>query len=302
MRPIGMFTLAAASLGSLVPVSAQPFIPGLGGTMAQISHTENMEFDEVPGGLELTQFELRVLLPQPASPLNGWTFQPVFDCNATILRFNQVPTSVFADPQSLHSFNVYPTVMDLGALALSMRDNSPWIYGAWADAHLATDFRHVTGNDLSYQFAGGAGYRFSDRLTLGIGGALTNPDGRVKFHPGIGLDWIINDQFHVGACGPAWFATFQPNEDWQMSLRGDSTGEYWNLSDNRGRPLSIDLSSYQIGIFASRHLTGQLWLRAGAGITIANDFQLNDSNGDKIVRQGLDSGVFGQLSLTIGLW
>lgn len=299
---VGKISAAAASVGCLISASAQPVIPGLDGTMASLTHAGNMNFDQASGGIEINQLTIRALLPQPVLPFNGWTIQPVFDCEATILRFNQVPTSVFADPENLHSFNVYPTVIDLGALALSMHHDSPWIYGAWADARLSTDFRHTVGNDLSYQFAAGAGYRFNEKLTLGIGGALTNPDGQVKFHPGIGLDWIINDRIHVGACGPAWFVTYQPDADWQLALRGDSADEFWNISDNHGRPLAIDLSSYQIGIFASRHLTGQLWLRAGAGVTVANEFQLNDSSGDKIVRQGLDSGWFGQICLTIGLW
>ena len=301
-KRMASFSHAATTMACLVSASAQPVIPGLDGTMAAFTHTGNMNFDQVPGSLELTRLEVRALFPQSVLPGNGWTIQPVFDFEASILQFKQVRTSVFADPQTLHSFNVYPSVIDIGALALSIHDDSPWIYGAWADAHLATDFRHASYSDLSYQFAGGTGYRFNDRFTLGIGGALTNPDGQMKFHPGIGLEWIVNEQFQVGGCGPAWFVTYHPDVDWQLSLRGDSADEFWNISDNRGRPLSIDLSSYQIGIFASRRLTGHFWLQAGAGVTIANEFQLNDSNSDKLVRQGLDSGLFGQISLTIGLW
>lgn len=298
----GESSAAAALLCCLVSASAQPVIPGQDGSLAAFTHVGNMNFDRLPGGLEITRFEIRSLLTEPLSPADRWTIQPVFDCQATILRFNQVPTSIFFDPESLHSFNVYPTVMDFGVLALSISDDSPWIHGMWGDAHLATDFWHLVGKNLTYQLAGGTGYRFNENFTFGIGGAITQPNRQVEFHPGIGLDWIISDQIHVGACGPAWFANYQPDEDWQLSLRGDSASEFWNISDNRGRPLSINLSSYQIGLFASRRLTGQLWFRAGAGVTVANEFQLNDSHGDKIVRRGLDSGLFGQISLTIGLW
>lgn len=289
-------------MGCLISASAQPVIPGWDGTMAGFNHAANVDFDSIPGSLEISQFEIRNLLPHPIPPLDGLLIFPVFDCTATVLRFNQVPTSIFFDKENLHSFNVYPVTVDFSTLALSTRDDSPWIFGALAAARLATDFRHVDSDHFSFRLAGGAGYRFDNGFTFGIGGAVGNPDGDMRFRPGIGLDWMINHQFRIGVCGPAWIASFIPDENWQLSVRGDSSGEFWHISDNAGEPLAINLSSYRIGIFASRHLPGRLWLRAGAGVVIANEFELIGSSGNTIVRQGMDGGMFGQIILTIGSW
>ncbi len=299
---LGTTVAAGAWLGCLISVTAQQVIPGFDGTAVEFTYAANMEFDTIPGSLQITEFRIRSLLSQAISLTGDWTIISAFDCKATVLHFDQVPTSIFFNKDNLHTFNVYPFTMDLSTLALSARDDSPWIYGAWADARLSTDFRRVGSQNLTFLFAAGAAYRFHDCFTLGLGGAVTNINDDLKFHPGIVLDWMITNQVHLGVWGPDWIASYILDEDWQFGFYGESSSDFWNISNKGGQPLSIALSSYRIGTFASRRVTGQIWLRVGAGVALANEFQLNDSNGDKIVKQTPNHSVFGQISLTIRSW
>ena len=299
---LGLTLAIGALLGCLIAATAQPVIPGFTDTTLEFTHVPNMDFDTIPGGLQVTELEIRSLLTQPSSPLGDFTIIPAFDFKATVLHFNQVPTSILFDEDNLHTFNVYPFTIDLSTLVLSAREASPWIYGAWAGARLSTDFRSISGENLNFLFAAGAAYRFHDRFTLGLGGAVTNINDNLKLHPGLGLDWMITHQVHLGVCGPDWLASYIPDRNWQLGFCGESTSDFWNISDKQGQPLAIELSSYRIGAFASRRITGQLWLRASAGVSLANEFQLNDSNGDKIVSQTPNSRFFGQISLTIRSW
>ena len=299
---LGTTLAVGASLGCLISAAALPVIPGFADTTIEFTHAAKMEFDTIPGGLQITEFEIRSLLSKPISPFSDWTIISAFDFKTTVLRFNQVPTSIFFDKDNLHTFNVYPFTIDLSTLALSANEASPWLYGAWADARLSTDFRSLDSQNLTILFVAGAAYRFYDRFTLGLGGAVTNINDDLKFHPGIGLDWTITDQVHLGVCGPDWIASYSLNENWQLGFCGESTSDFWHISDKGGQPLSIELSSYRIGTFASRRVIGQLWLWMGAGVTLANEFQLNNSNGDKIVKQTPDYSSFGQISLTIRSW
>ena len=260
-----------------------------------------MGFDEISGNFKITDFAIRALPQEPFRPFDGLEILPAFDCKSTVLQFNDVPKSVI-DRGHYHTFNVYPFTLDLSALALSTHGSSPWIYGAWARAQLATDFRDVGCDDFTFDLATGAGYRFSETFTFGIGGAVTNLNNHVAFVPGIGLDWIISDQLRIGICGPVLDASYSPDANWQFSLRGDASGEIWTILDRGGDPLSFDLSSYRLGLFASRRLIGEIWLNAGAGATIGNRIRLAEPNGDTILKLGMTNGLFGQLSVTIKTW
>ncbi len=261
-----------------------------------------MHFDRTPGNLEVSDFGFHALSPNEIYLTEILTLQPAFDYRATILRFNQVPTSIPIDRNNLETFSVYPSVLETSAVLFASRADSPWMFGAWARTGLATDFRDVGSDDLTFDLAVGAGYRFHETLSAGFGGAVTNLTGNVDFYPGLGLDWQVSDRLDIGLCGPNFAATYISDTNWLFSIRGASTGEIWNISDNSGESLDIDLSSYRVGIHATRRLTEQISISAGAGVVFANEIGLNRANGDVLLQQRLDSGFFSQISLTIANW
>jgi len=288
-------TTAALALGSVLSASAQSMAPGLDASSATFNYAGEMDFDGSAGSLSVSSFDIRTLLCKPLSPMTGLTILPSFEYKATGLDFNGVSPGYPIGDEDLHS-------LSLSAVALSMRDGCPWIYGAWARAELASDFQDISGDDFTFDLAAGAGYRFNEKFTLTFGGAVMNLNGDTQFYPGIGFDWVVNDQVRVGLYGPTFIASYTPDENWMFSVRGDASGGIWNISDTGGASRSIDLSSYDLGVFVNRRLTGELWLSAGAGATLGNEIRLTEPNGDKLFKQDLNSGLFAQVSLRLKSW
>jgi hypothetical protein len=105
---------------------------------------------------------------------------------------------------------------------------------------------------------------------------------------------VVNDQLRIGLYGPMPMISYSPGEDWNFSLRGLPGGGVWNITDDNGDSKSIDLTSYQVGAYAARRLTGKLWLTAGAGFTVFNGIEYSDQNGDnETVDEDMESGFFG---------
>jgi hypothetical protein len=289
--------ISAASLGLAFSAAAQTelTVPEIDAARGTFSYSGDMDFDDAAGSLEVSKLEIRSLLSAPLSPIENLVVLPAFEYRGTSLEFDGVPAAFPIDDEELHS-------LSLSALAFSRRQGSPWIYGGYARAELASDFQDIGGDDFTFDLAAGVGYRFNDCFTLALGGAVTNLNGDPTFYPGVAFDWIVSDQIRVGLYGPTFVASYSPDENWELSLRGDSGGDVWNITDGGGNSRSIDLTSYRFGLFAARRLSGELWLRAGAGATFGNDIRLTEPDGDRIDTQEMKSGMFGQISLVLKTW
>lgn len=289
-----MPTTAAALLACILPVSAAPFAAEFDAARTTFSYAGEMDLDS-GGSLSVPRFEIRSLLSPPLTPLEGLTVIPLFQYEFAKLDFDGVPSNYPIRDEDLHSIS-------LSAFIISTREGSPWIYGGWVRAEMATDFQHINGDDFTFDVAAGVGYKFNDRFTLGLGGVVLNINGDTRFIPGIFFDWAATEQIRVGFYGPALIATYAHDENWMFSLRGDSGGDVWNIRGDGGASQSIDLTSYRLGLYASHRLTGDLWLTVGAGATLANEIELTRPNGDRIFKDDMDSGLFGEVSLRLIKW
>lgn len=221
---------------------------------------------------------------------------PLVQYSLTSLDFDNVGLGFPVADEDLHS-------VALHLAAVKMNKTSPWLYGAWARAEVASDFQHMNGDDVTFDIAAGVGYRYSDHFTLAAGVCAINLNGDAWVCPGINFDWVVNDQLRVGLYGPMTQISYTPNEDWNISLRGFPGGGNWNITDNNGASQSIDISSYQVGAFVGRRLTGKLWLNAGVGFTLFNNIEYADPDGDnKILDEDMESGLFGQIGLSLKTW
>lgn len=286
---------AAVLLACILSVTAQPAVPGFDAARVTFGHDGEMDFDDGPGSLSISRFELRSVLSKPISPAEGLTILPFFGYEATALDFDDTTAGFPIGDEDLHS-------LSLSAFAVSMREGSPWVYGGWAQAELATDFQDVGEDDFTFDLGGGVGYRFNEKFTLGLGAVVLNLNGDSRVYPGISFDWMVNDQVRVGLYGPTLIAAYSLDENWLFSLRGEPGGGVWNIRDDDGQSHSIDLSSYRLGAYASRRLSENLWLTAGAGATVGNDIRLTEPNGDRLSKQEMDAGLFGQIALRMKAW
>jgi hypothetical protein len=285
--------LAASVLASL-PASGQLVVPGFDAAHITGSHTGGIDLGGGNGGMSASRLHARSILSTGAlSPRDGWFFLPFFQYTMTSLDFDGAPAP-FRD-EDLHS-------LSLSSMFLIMREGSPWLIGGWSRAELASDFRHIDGDDITFDLAGGVAYRFNPEITFGLGAGIINLNGDEKIYPGFALDWIVNDHLRLGIYGPIMLAAWAPADEWLFTLRGDPAGGVWNVTDPAGQSRSIDFSSYRLGLYASRHLGGRFWLTAGGGAALVNEIDYTTSGGRGIRGLNGDTGYFGLLGLRLKAW
>lgn len=288
LRPFVIVTFAAACAAS-----AQSIIPGFDAVRAGFTQTSDMDLGAGNGDLSVTNGELRSVLSRPLSLADGLLVVPFGEYRFTSLDFNGPPAPF--DDEDLHSIS-------MSSFLIGMREGSPWLYGGWARAELASDFQHIDGDDFTFDAAMGAGYRFNESFILALGAAVINLNGDEQFYPGIGFDWLPNDMWRVGLYGPIFIAACTPDEEWLLTLRGDPGGGVWNVTDAAGDSRSIDFTSYRVGLYLSRRLTGDLWLTAGGGAVLANELDYTTPHGREIRSLDPDEGWFGSIGLRLKAW
>jgi hypothetical protein len=285
-----------------VSSAARPTIVGWDESQVLVRQSVGMNFDGTPGALEVTDAGFHALLSNEFSLTDNFSIQPAIDFRNTILRFNDVPDSLPVDKNNLQSFGVYPSTFELSALACWSSPDSPWTFGTWSRSGLATDFRGIDRDDITLDLAAGTSYRIRDNLSVGFGlGALNLLDER-DLVPGAGVDWEVSRRLRISLCGANGSATWSAGDKWWFGLRGESGSEIWNIRDDGGNSRYIDYRNYRVGLFANRLLGHGIYVSAGAGLVVFNEMSLTRRDGSTLLRQGLDSGYYGQLGIHIASW
>lgn len=286
-----------AARAAVIPpeAAAESSVPGFDAARLAFSQTGNMDLDHGNGDFSLTQFEALSFLCHPISPISGLSIMPLVDYQYTRLNFDHAPAGFPMHDEDLNALNLSSYVMFRCA-------GSPWIYGGWARAQLATDFHNVNGDDFTFDIAAGAGYRFNERFTLGAGTAVININGDTTFYPGINFDWIASEHLRLGLYGPTLIAAYSLDDDWLLTFRGDPGGGVWNVTGDAGASRAINLTSYRLGLFVSRRLTRDIWLTAGAGATVFNQIDYTLTNGSRLFKEDAGSALFGTIALRVKAW
>ncbi len=297
---IGLSCLTAAFAGEPIntvsEVTDQYKLPNMDAVMGRFTYSNEMDFEDIDGSLSVTEFDFLSVLSRPITVAGDIMLLPFVQYGLTSFDFDGVDNSFPIADEDLHSVSLH-------LAALKYDKTSPWLYGAWVRAELASDFQHINGDDFTFDVAGGVGYRYSDNFMIGVGGAVLGINGDTWFCPGINFDWVVSDKVRVGLYGPMPVVSYTPNDDWSFSLRGNPGGGIWNITDDNGDSKDVDLSSYQVGAYAGRRLTGKLWLNAGVGMTVMNNITYSDSGGDnETLDEDMDAGWFGQIGLSLKTW
>jgi len=292
---IWLSCIAAACAGEPTTVSTASTeykLPNFSAGRAQFTYSDEMDFDDLNGSLSTSEFELTSALSRPITVAGDIMLLPLIQYGWAGLDFD----GVTAGDEDLHSVSLH-------LAAIKLNSGSPWFYGGWVRAELASDFQHINDDDFTFDVAGGVGYRFNERFALGAGVVVIDINGDTWACPGITFDWQVNDQTRIGLYGPIAIASYSPDENWSFSLRGAPGGGRWNITDDSGDSKTIDLDSYQVGVFASRRLTDKIWLNAGVGMTVGNNLEYADPDGEnELFDEDMESGLFGQIGITLRAW
>jgi hypothetical protein len=280
--------LMLSSAACLAAATAQPIIPGYDFIKASASYAGGMNFDDGGAEMELWQFNARTILTKPINPSESFVILPVIDYKATLMEIDTLD-------EDLHSIS-------LSTFLVYSEKSSPWMIGGWLRAEYASDFERSTSDAFSFDVIAGAAYKFSDSLTIGLGGAVVNLNNDEEFYAGPVIDWRINECYRISLFGPNVVAAWTPDENWKVSLAGEASGDEWTVDAGFGENAVLDLDSYRIGLFVDRRLTGDLWLHVGGGVTVANSLEYKDVDGDRIAKDDLDEGWFAEIGLRMEIW
>lgn len=265
--------------------SAENILAGISQARAGFSYSAGMDFETGNGELQSTRFDASSFLSKPISLGGDWSVIPMLRYRATILETDGAAPGFPLDDETLHQ-------LGLQGFLVNMNSQSPWIYGLWGRASLATDFQHIDGDDFTYDLAVGAGYRINKSLIVGLGVGVFELNGDTTILGGPGFDWQVNDKIHMGLYGDTFSASWHPSEDWVFSLRAEPGGGTWNIDGTLGRSERLDFRSYLIGVYAERRICDNLWFNVGAGVSAFNRVELGSTSGITTFKDHPDEGWF----------
>ena len=257
----------------------------------------DMDFDNSVGDLETHAFQASAFLSKPIDLAAGWQFIPQFSYEAMLMSSDGPIPSLILRDEDLHE-------IEFSLFFLRMKETTPWIYGAWVNPSLATDFQGISGDDIFLDAAGAVGYQLSDRLVVGGGVSALNITGDTAFYAGPGFVWQPTDETLVALYGPNFRATHEITPKWRVGVEVRPNGGIWNIDTALGSA-NIDYSNFRAGLTSSHNLSGDLWLSYGAGMTFGGEINVTTTDGSKPFQNQLDdleSGLYGFVGLDLKSW
>ncbi|MBT8037294.1 MAG: hypothetical protein KJO21_07085 [Verrucomicrobiae bacterium] len=258
-------------------------------TKISYSSSSEVDFDAAAGGFSYQRLELDVPLmaPRYANP-----------CNALILsagyETTRLDTDTFLSDMELHDFR-------LNVRWIYREPGSQWSWTARLSPGLASDGEGVDGDDFSLNGQMGFRYRKSSHFAWLGGVVFFNNSLETRVYPGIGFQWRPSDDFQVSWAGPSLKASWQPDEDWLWLAQISPAGGYWNVEDRVGS-FDVKLRSYQAALGVERRLSDKVWLGVWAGVTFANDLEIETASGNRQFDQSADMGWFVRLGVRRIVW
>lgn len=292
MKPLA---LSLTFLSLVASGRAQSIVEGQAYTDAGISHLGSMSLDDDSGKLQITHYDFSTNLSRPITSAADWVITPNFSYRASQLDFSGTSAAFPMKDEFLHS-------LSLSSSFIRARRDTPWIFAGWLRGEMASDFQDVDTDDFTADIAAGVGYRFNERLTLGLGVAVLNLNGDTRYIPRPSIDWVISDTVRVGTYGPNFAIAWTPLEEWIFSVRAGSFFGSWNIEGQGGESRNIDIQSLRAGIYVDRHLFDKVWLSVGTGITFANEIEYQRPSGSKVYDSDLDEGWYGQIGVRVETW
>jgi hypothetical protein len=241
--------------------------------------------------LQFDQWRLQSPLHQPLSLTKDWYL-------LSGARYEQIhldgPSATGAAfEEDLH-------LLELPMVLLYRPEGSDWSYNARISPGLSSDLDSITTDDMFVDARLGGNYRWNEKMELNFGVAYTRAVGEPQIFPYLGFVYQVNDQLRLQWRGFTLEARYRVMPSWVLRFTGEVVGGYWNIDTPESDYLA--LQSYRMGLTLERELAEDLWLVAGAGITMANELRWQDNANDTIRRDEFDGGSYFTLGLRLRDW
>lgn len=271
-----MKAIAAAVLLTL-PASAIDITEYVDPTYLSLHSSFGMEFDRSPAKVDFTELRAFSFYHKPIHLGGDWDLISYIDFRtaSTNLKGNPLIGILSDDIQT------DLTRLSVPVAAYHSSDSSRWMYGAWSSLALATDFQHITSDDIFLDFAVGAAYKVNDCLIIGAGAYVSDTLNDPSFIGGVGFFWVPNEDWMISFYGPRFVARWQFAERTQLVYEVATNGGMWNIDAN-SLSLKYNLQSWRTGLILRHLVWDKLWLEAGAGVTFANKLELQTPGGTSL--------------------
>ncbi|NWK55784.1 outer membrane beta-barrel protein [Verrucomicrobiaceae bacterium N1E253] len=258
-------------------------LPGYAVGNANYRHNFTTDFDSLPGDVSSDAFNLWL----PFAGVNHDEFHLFGFINYGATKYDtSVPNLLTED--TLHNF--YMPIVFIHDVS------EKWIWGgmvmpSYSGAQSSSD-------NFAISAALGAGYNYSENLELFAG---------VYYYHGFGEEYIIPGAAFIWRPAPRWEAyllppiggiTYSVNDNWLVNLYGQYSSPTWHVkADDAGPDRDINVSSLRIGLRAEYNVHNQLWAWLGAGVSMGQELDIENTSDKTIQNSDIDMTPFVQVGL-----
>ena len=175
-----------------------------------------------------------------------------------------------------------------------------WLFFVGGRVMLSGEEGAKTGDSLEGVIYAAPRYRFSDKLSAGLGiEVYTRLEDNTQVIPLVSLDWDFAERWNLTVSGePSITVTYAPNDHWSFSLGG--VYEYRDFRLDRNGPLPGGVgrdTRIPITLAAKWNPDKRISAEAGVGVAFAQNFELLDSSGNSVADIDADASPFFMIQL-----
>lgn len=263
-------------------------------------YSSGIELENSPAEFDFTELSFTAFLTKPIRLGGDWAAIAYLDFEASQFEFDGNPLigPVVDDIES----DLYRVGVPLVFYHASA--GSPWTYGAWVNPAIASDFDHVDSDDFFLDIAIAGAYQVNDNLVVGAGIFASDILHDPFVIPGIGFVWTPHEDWLVSFYGPRFVARRDLNDRNQVGFEIATNGGLWNI-DSGNASGRLNFRSWRSGFYYRYNVAGDIWLHAAAGITFANELQVQTRDGVDLFPNQLgdaDPSPYVSLGVSLARW
>jgi len=241
---------------------------------ARFESTFGLDFDgPTPGEVDISSLSLFTRF-NPVMLGDGLQWLPTLSYEITSFDFEARPFGLapgapdLEDPMHRISFANY----------FLWQPDDHWFHGLLISPEIRSSFDHLNSRDVSLSAALGSGYRFNERLIIGLGIYAEDIGNDPWFIAGPAFLWNPCEKWSVSFFGPRFTARHHFSQDSNLAFEAGWNGGQWSI-DAFGQDAKLDLDSTRAGLVYRHRIHDGWWLEAAAGMTFSNDLRVMSAGG-----------------------
>ncbi|YCM43807.1 DUF6268 family outer membrane beta-barrel protein [Verrucomicrobiaceae bacterium 227] len=284
-RPTGLGRLLEIPDFKFGSSSGEANGPGIPVGQLSYSHHFSSDFDTLGGDLSSDEFSF-------ITPLASIRFGDTYVIPLLTYRWNEFSTST---PNLLTEDTLHQIRMPI---AILHEPADRWLVGGMVMPAFAGDLSNS--DNFSISAAIGAGYQYSDDLTIFGGAYYFNGYDESYAIGGLGFMWQATDKLSAYLLGPIAGLSYTVNDRWNLSLTAKYDSPIWNVeADALGPERDISITSFQLGLKSEHKLGKNVWGYATVGYSFLREMEIEDLDSNALQTDDIDSGLFLETGLTL---